>query len=156
MSSNYGPHPGSLAPARGARRRGRYLGRGRSSGHGKTSGRGVKGQFSRTGADRRPGFNGGNLPYLLRIPKRGFVNPFRTRYLHVNLADLEQAFSANDSVTPSSLAERGVLKAAGALIKVLGDGQISKPLSVSAHAFSRSAREKIAAAGGTCSVLKQD
>lgn len=147
-------HPGTLRPAPGATRRGRYLGRGRSSGHGKTSGRGFKGQFSRTGSDRRPGFMGGNLPLLLRIPKRGFVSPFKVRARVVALGDLAAAFADGAEATPESMVERGLLTTIRPAVKVLGDGDVTKALKVSAHAFSASAREKIVKAGGTCTVLK--
>jgi len=146
-------HPGNLSPARGSTRRGRYLGRGRSSGHGKTSGRGQKGQFSRTGAKRRPGFVGGDLPLMLRIPKRGFVNPFKTRYRLVSVASLDGAFEANAEVTPGALVKRGVLTTARPAVKVLGDGEMTKALNVKCHAFSESAKRKIAAAGGTATVI---
>ena len=146
-------HPGSLAPAPGSRRRGRYLGRGRSSGHGKTSGRGIKGQFSRTGSDRRPGFAGGDLPFILRIPKRGFVSPFKIDYRVVNLQALEAAFASGAAVTPEAMVERGVLSTPRPAVKVLGDGELTKALAVSAHAFSASARRKIEAAGGTCTLI---
>ncbi len=148
-------HSGSLSPAHGSRRRGRYLGRGRATGHGKTSGRGMKGQFARSGSRRRPGFMGGNLPFILRIPKRGFNQPLGRDYSVVNVSDLDSAYSAGEPVTPKSLVEKGMVGSARAAVKVLGDGGISKPLKVSAHAFSRSAREKIEAAGGECSVIER-
>lgn len=147
-------HPGTLKPAPGATRRGRYLGRGRSSGHGKTSGRGFKGQFSRTGSDRRPGFNGGNLPLMLRIPKRGFVSPFKTTFRVVALGDLAAAFADGVEATPAAMVERGLLATVRPAVKVLGDGEVTKPLKVSAQAFSQSARDKIVKAGGTCTVLE--
>jgi len=155
MSEGRGPgtHPGSLMPARGSHRRGRYLGRGRASGHGKTSGRGFKGQMSRTGSDRRPGFMGGNLPLMLRIPKRGFVSPFKVHYRLVQVGDLEQAFEAGSEITPAELVTRGLIARERPGVKVLGTGDLKKPLKVSAHAFSESARAKITAAGGTCTVL---
>ncbi len=143
----------SLTPAPGSRRKGRYLGRGRSSKRGKTCGRGQKGQFSRTGSDRRPGFAGGNLPLVLRMPKRGFVYPFRIDYRVVNIADLEGVFSANEAVTPDSLVEKGVLRTARPAVKILGGGEIKTALHVEAHAFSESAKKKIEAAGGTCAVV---
>jgi large subunit ribosomal protein L15 len=147
-------HPGSLSPARGSTRRGRYLGRGRSSGHGKTSSRGMKGQFSRTGAKRRPGFVGGDIPLILKMPKRGFVSPFKVRYRLVNVGALENAFESNAEVTPAALVERGLISTERPAVKILGDGSLSKSLKVSAHAFSGPAKEKIAAAGGTCALLR--
>ena len=146
-------HPGGLSPAKGSTRRGRYLGRGRSSGHGKTSGRGFKGQFSRTGAKRRPGFRGGELPMVLKLPKRGFVSPFKIRYQVVNVSDLETCCSAGAVVTPASLVAAGVLSTSKPAVKILGDGALAKSLTISAHAFTASARKKITAAGGTCTTL---
>lgn len=148
-----GSHPGSLKAAPGSTRRGRYLGRGRSSGHGKTSGRGIKGQFSRTGAKRRPGFRGGEMPIILKLPKRGFLAPFRVAYQIVNVAGLEARCAAGAAVTPDALVELGLIPTVKPAVKVLGDGAMTKALKVSAHAFSASARKKIEAAGGTCTVL---
>lgn len=146
-------HPGSLSPARGATRRGRYLGRGRSSGHGKTSGRGQKGQFSRTGAKRRPGFVGGDLPLMMKVPKRGFVSPFKIRYRLVSVGALDKAFEADAEVTPGALVRKGLLATDKPAVKVLGDGEITKAMKVKCHAFSESAMKKIAAAGGNPTVI---
>jgi large subunit ribosomal protein L15 len=155
MTDERGPgsHPGSLAPAAGSHHRGRYLGRGRASGHGKTSGRGFKGQMSRTGSDRRPGFLGGNLPLMLRIPKRGFVSPFKVRLRLVQVGDLERAFEAGAEITPAALVTAGLIARERPGVKILGTGDLKKALKVSAHAFSESARAKITAAGGACTVL---
>jgi len=144
---------GSLAPKEGSRHRGRYLGRGRASGHGKTSGRGIKGQLSRTGARRRPGFKGGDLREIMRFPKRGFVSPFKIDYRVVNVAELEARFQANDEVSPKSLVAKNVLPSAKPAVKVLGEGNLSKPLRVSAHAFSESAKQKIISAGGSVTLI---
>ena len=138
-----------LKPAAGARRARRRIGRGPGSGLGKTAGRGHKGQRSRSGFSRRRGFEGGQMPLLRRVPKRGFTNIFRTEYEIVNvarLADLE------GEVTPELLAEQGLVRA-GRPVKVLGQGEIKKKLKVSAHKFSASAKSKIEAAGGSCEVL---
>ena len=153
MSEPMGGHPGGLSPAKGSTRRGRYLGRGRASGHGKTSGPGFKGQFSRTGAKRRPGFRGGDLPLVLKIPKRGFTNPFKIKYQVVNVADLESAFAAGAAVDPDALVKAGILSTAKPAVKVLGDGALTKALKVAAHAFTESAKQKIAAAGGSTTTL---
>jgi len=153
MTEIPGGHPGGLSPAKGSTKRGRYLGRGRSSGHGKTSGRGFKGQFSRTGAKRRPGFRGGDLPLVLKIPKRGFTSPFKINYQVVNVSDLEAAFQAGATVTPAVLVQAGVLSTMKPAVKVLGDGAITKALNISAHAFTASAKKKIAAAGGSSTTL---
>ena len=131
---------------KGARGRIKRLGRGTGSGHGKTAGKGHKGQKSRSGYARQTGFEGGQMTLIRRVPKRGFTNLFKTSYSVVNLSQLGDF---DREVTPQSLAERGLVKS-GALVKVLGDGEIGKPLTVVAHKFSRSARAKIEAAGGSC------
>jgi len=146
-------HPGNLTPAPGSRRRGRYVGRGRSSGHGKTSGRGIKGQMSRTGAKRRPGFVGGDIPMFMRLPKRGFFAPGKVHYRLVNLWQLDNAFESGAEITPQAMMEKGLVSTLNPGVKVLGEGDIAKALKVSAHAFSKSAEEKIKAAGGTCTIL---
>ena len=133
----------NLQPAEGSRRDRKRIGRGHGPGHGKTSGRGFKGQFSRIGSDRRPGFMGGNLPLLLRIPKRGFVSPFKIKFLVVSLGDLAAAFADGAEASPAAMVERGLLTTVRPAVKVLGDGTVTKPLKVSAQAFSESAREKI-------------
>jgi large subunit ribosomal protein L15 len=97
---------------------------------------------------------GGNLPLILRIPKRGFVSPFKVRLRLVQVADLEAAFEAGAEVTPASLASKGLVSSERPGVKILGTGEIKKALKVSAHAFSESAKAKITAAGGTCTVLK--
>ena len=138
-----------LSPAPGSRRNRKRIGRGPGSGTGKTAGRGHKGQLSRAGFSRRRGFEGGQMPLLRRVPKRGFTNIFRTEYEIVNvagLADLE------GDVTPELLAEKGRVRA-GRQVKILGYGEIKKKLKVSAHKFSASAKSKIEAAGGSCEVL---
>ena len=146
-------HPGDLKPMPGSTRRGRYLGRGRSSGHGKTSGRGIKGQFSRTGSDRRPGFMGGELPLILKLPKRGFVSPFKVHYQLVSVGGLATAFETGAQVTPKAMVEHGLISTVHPAVKVLGDGEIAKPLNVSAHAFSDAARQKIEKSGGACALI---
>ncbi len=143
----------NLKPARGSRHRKVRVGRGIGSKLGKTAGRGNKGQKSRTGYSRRPGFEGGQMPLHRRIPKRGFRNPFGSDYAVVNVESLN-AFSAGDAVTPDALRARGLVSAkAESRIKVLGDGDLKVKLTVSAHAFSKSAQQKIAAAGGKAEIL---
>jgi len=135
-----------LSPAEGSKQKKKRVGRGPGSGLGKTAGRGEKGQKSRSGYSRRAGFEGGQMPLIRRVPKRGFTNIFKTVYSVINvrqLGDLE------GEVTPESLAERGLVRR-GQPVKVLGDGEMSKALTVVAHKFSRTAREKIEAAGGRC------
>ena len=140
-----------LSPARGATRSRKRVGRGPGSGHGKTAGRGNKGQKSRSGYRHQRGFEGGQMPLHRRIPKRGFTNIFRIEYDVVNLSDLDR-FDAGDSVTPEKLALRRLAHGRRP-VKILGDGELKKALTVSAHKFSASARSRIEAAGGRCEVL---
>lgn len=135
-----------LSPAKGSKKKKKRLGRGPGSGTGKTSGRGHNGQRSRSGYSQRPGFEGGQMPLIRRVPKRGFTNQFRTEYSVVNVGRLGDF---DDEVTPETLVERGYVRA-GRPVKILGDGDLDKALTVVAHAFSRTAREKIEAAGGSC------
>lgn len=137
-----------LKPAEGSKKRRRRVGRGIAAGQGKTAGRGTKGQKSRTGSGIKPYFEGGQLPLVRRLPHtRGFTNIFRKPYDVVNLQALNDKFDANTEVTPEMLVERGLV-ASGDRVKVLGHGELSKALTVKAHAFSSTAKEKIAAAGG--------
>jgi large subunit ribosomal protein L15 len=139
-----------LSPAPGSHRDRKRLGRGPGSGTGKTAGRGGKGQSARTGYKRRRGFEGGQMPLHRRLPKRGFKNFARVEYQVVNLRDLAEL---EGDVTPQSLREAGLVASLRRPVKVLGDGDMSRALSVSAHAFSKSAREKIVGAGGSVTVL---
>jgi large subunit ribosomal protein L15 len=129
------------------------IGRGPGSGHGKTSGRGHKGQGQRSGYSSLMVFEGGRMPLVRRIPKRGFNNKFSLAVAVVNVADLESAFSAGDAVTPETLHEKSLAKSRYDILKILGDGELSKKLTVSAHRFSASAREKIEKAGGEVVIL---
>jgi large subunit ribosomal protein L15 len=122
------------------------------SGHGKTATRGAKGQRSRAGMRMRPGFEGGQMPLHRRLPKRGFTNIFRNPYTVVNLSDLED-FKPEERITPELLVARGMVKKLGAGLKVLGGGEMKSPLHVCAHAFSKSAAEKIEKAGGKAEVI---
>ncbi len=140
-----------LSPAPGATRSRKRVGRGPGSGHGKTAGRGSKGQKSRTGYRHQRGFEGGQMPLHRRVPKRGFTNIFRVEYDVVNLSDLDR-FDAGDSITPEKLAQARLARGRRP-VKILGDGELTKPLTVSAHKFSASARTRIEAAGGRCEVL---
>jgi large subunit ribosomal protein L15 len=124
------------------------IGRGTGSGHGKTSGRGHKGQGSRAGFSMHPAFEGGQMPLVRRVPKRGFNNRWALTVAVVNLSDLEARFNDGDQVTPESLREKNLAKTRYDVLKVLGDGELTKKLTVSAHRFSRTAREKIEQAGG--------
>ena len=143
----------NLKPNRGAKHRRKRLGQGESSGHGKTSGRGGKGQTARSGSSIRIGFEGGQMPLIRRMPKRGFNNARHTvRYFGVNLRDLEQ-FEAGSVVDAAVLRAAGLKNDRADGIKILGDGELNKKLTVKAHAFSASARSRIEALGGACEVI---
>jgi large subunit ribosomal protein L15 len=142
-----------LKPPRGARSVRKRVGRGPGSGHGQTSGRGDKGQKARAGGHVQPWFEGGQLPLHRRVPKRGFTNIFRQEYAIINLKDLSR-FEAGTSLSPDLLWESGMIKHRKDLVKILGEGEISQPLYISAHKFSRSAIQKIEAAGGRAEVIK--
>jgi large subunit ribosomal protein L15 len=138
----------NLKPKKGARHAKKRLGRGPGSGHGKTAGRGEKGQKSRSGYSGKRGFEGGQMPLHRRLPKRGFTNIFKTDYAVVNVSDLER-FDNGASVDEATLRQAGLVKGSHDGVKVLGDGELSKKLTVSATKFSKSAREIIEKAGGT-------
>jgi len=142
----------NLKPPRGSRHRKVRVGRGMGSKLGKTSGAGNKGQKSRRGFSRRPGFEGGQMPLHRRIPKRGFHNPFRREFAVVNVETLN-AFAAGEEVTPELMRARGLVRLKDAPVKVLGDGELKAALKVKAHAFSKSAGEKITRAGGQFELL---
>jgi large subunit ribosomal protein L15 len=129
------------------------IGRGVGSGHGKTAGRGHKGQGSRSGSSSKRGFEGGQMPMMRRIPKRGFNNKFAETVAIVNLADLEDCFENGSEVTIDTLKAKKLAKGAYDQLKVLGDGSLTKKLKITAHKFSKSALEKIAQAGGEAVVL---
>ena len=138
-----------LRPPRGAKRARKRIGRGDGSGHGSFSGRGMKGQNSRSGGGVRPNFEGGQNPITKALPMmRGFTNIFRKEFSVVNL-DRLAAFPANTEVTPQLMAESGIVKNLKLPVKVLGRGELERPLTVEAHKFSGSARQKIEAAGGS-------
>ncbi len=142
-----------LRPSEGAFKTSKRLGRGVGSGTGKTSGKGHKGQNARSGGGVRPGFEGGQLPLFRRLPKRGFSNAmFKKEYATINVSDLEK-FEEGAVVTPEILKEMGILKKQLAGVKVLGNGELTKKLTVKAHKFSNSAIEKIEAKGGKAEVI---
>jgi large subunit ribosomal protein L15 len=143
----------NLKPPRGSRHRKVRVGRGMGSKMGKTSGAGNKGQQSRRGYSRRPGFEGGQMPLHRRLPKRGFLPPSCTTYAVVNVETLN-AFAAGETVTPEALMAHGIVRAKRNGLKVLGNGELKVALTVHAHAFSKSAQEKITAAGGKVEILK--
>jgi large subunit ribosomal protein L15 len=128
-------------------------GRGIGSGQGKTAGRGHKGQFARAGWKALSIFQGGGSPLVRRIPKRGFTNSGALTVAEINVGDLEDLFEVGASISPESLQEAGILKKRFDVLKVLGDGELTKKLAVSAHRFSASARQKIEQAGGTATVV---
>ena len=139
----------NLRAPKGSTHKKKRVGRGPGSGLGKTAGRGEKGQKSRSGYSAKIGFEGGQMPLHRRLPKRGFTNIFKKEWIEVSLSALEQSFDANEEVTPELLHERGLIKKARRDVVVLGSGEISKALKVSAHRFTKSAREKIERAGGS-------
>ena len=152
----------NLQPAEGSRKDRKRVGRGHGSGHGKTSGRGHKGYGSRAGAKDRARFEGGQNPIHMRMRKLRGPNkkmsmpfePFRTHTQPVNLADLEARFEAGAEVTPASLKAAGLATRRDVPVKILGRGELTKKLTVTAHGFSKSAREKIEGAGGTCTIVE--
>jgi len=141
-----------LRPPEGARKKRKRIGRGEGSGHGGTSTKGHKGGKARSGGTVSPGFEGGQMPLQRRIPKRGFKNPFRKEWSVINLGDLS-AFPEGAVVDVESLKSSGLVKKVAFGVKILGDGEISRPLTVRAHAFSLSAKKKIEAAGGKAEVI---
>ena len=147
------PTLSNLKPPRGSRHRKVRVGRGMGSKMGMTSGAGNKGQQSRRGYSRRPGFEGGQMPLHRRLPKRGFSAPDSKTYAVINVESLN-VFSAGDTISPELLYGLGVLKVKRESVKILGDGELKVALTVQAHAFSKSAEQKIAAAGGKVEVLR--
>jgi large subunit ribosomal protein L15 len=143
----------NLKPKKGSRHAKKRVGRGPGSGHGKTAGRGEKGQKSRSGFSRTLGFEGGQMPLHRRLPKRGFTNIFKKDYAVVNVSDLER-FDNGATIDEAALRQAGLVKGQHDGVKVLGDGELSKKLTVSATKFSKTAREIIEKAGGSCQEIK--
>ena len=144
-----------LKPVKGSVRKKKRMGIGIAAGQGKTAGRGTKGQGARRGGGKGPYFEGGQLPLVRRLPfKRGFTNIFRIEYQEVNVDSLEERFAAGDSVTGTTLVEKGLVRDAHKPVKILGRGELSKKLDVSAHGFTKSAQEKIEKAGGSVTTLQ--
>ena len=141
-----------LSPAVGSTKAPKRVGRGHGSGTGKTAGKGHKGQNARSGGGVRPGFEGGQMPLYRRLPKRGFHNKFANNFVEVNLKDLER-FDANAEITAEVLKEAGVISKICDGIVILGNGEITKPLTIKAKKFTKSAEEKIVAAGGKVQVI---
>jgi large subunit ribosomal protein L15 len=143
----------NLKPKKGARHAKKRVGRGPGSGHGKTAGRGEKGQKSRSGFSRMRGFEGGQMPLHRRLPKRGFTNIFKKEHAVVNLSDLER-FDNGVTVDETALRQAGLIKGKNDGIKILGNGKLTKKLTVVATKFSETARKQIEAAGGTCQEIQ--
>lgn len=142
-----------LSPTPGSKKKRKRVARGDSSGWGRTAGRGEKGQKSRSGASIRPFFEGGQIPLFRRLPKRGFNSPDHKEYHIVNLSVLDETFAANDMVDVEVLHSKGVIAKGKLELKILGNGEITKPLTVKAHKFSATAQAKIEAAGGKCELV---
>jgi large subunit ribosomal protein L15 len=140
-----------LKPAEGSKKRQKRVGRGIGSGHGKTSCKGHKGQKARSGGPKGPGFEGGQMPLQRRLPKRGFKNPFSVEYAIINLRDLNK-IEGLEIITAEVLVEKGIIKDLKNGLKVLGEGEVQRPFTIKADAFSASALIKIAAAGGKAEV----
>ena len=145
----------NLHPAKGSTHKKKRVGRGPGSGLGKTAGRGHKGQKSRSGYSSRPGFEGGQKPLQRRLPKRGFTNIFKKQWIEISLAKIESNFNAGDEITPEVLHERGLIKKAKHDLVILGTGEVSKALKISAHRFTKTAKEKIEKAGGTATEIQK-
>ena len=143
----------NLKPAAGSTHKKKRVGRGPGSGLGKTSGRGHKGQKSRSGYSSKSGFEGGQMPLQRRLPKRGFTNIFKKQWIEISLAKIEENFNAGDEVTPEILHDRGLIKKAKHDLVILGTGNITKGLKISAHRFTKTAKDKIEKAGGTASEI---
>lgn len=144
----------NLTPRPGSRKDRKRVGRGPGSGNGKTAGRGHKGAGSRSGTSQRRGFEGGQMPLIRRVPKRGFTNIFRKEHVIVNVSQLGR-FPAGSEVTPDVLLAEGVVAKIGDGVKILGNGTLAHRLTVKAHAFSKKAKETIEAAGGVCEVIER-
>lgn len=147
----------NLQPAKGANKNSKRIGRGQGSGHGGTSTRGMNGQLSRSGAKKRAWFEGGQMPMQRRIPKRGFTNIFKIRFLPINLGTLQSLIEkkkiSGTNITPVVLFNAGVISKANAPYKILGNGEINVKLNVEAYACSESAKQKIETAGGTIKII---
>jgi large subunit ribosomal protein L15 len=147
----------NIGAPKGANKNKKRVGRGPGSGHGKTSTRGHKGQKSRSGYSGRPGFEGGQMPLQRRLPKRGFTNIFKKEWIEISLTELEKRFEADDQITPELMVDRGIIKKSHLRrfegVVILGGGGLTKALNVTAHRFTRGAKEKIEAAGGQATLV---
>ena len=143
----------NLHPAPGSTHKKKRIGRGPGSGTGKTAGKGHKGQKSRSGYSSKRGFEGGQMPLQRRLPKRGFTNIFKKEWIEISLAKIEENFKTGDEVTPEILHERGLIKKAKHDLVILGTGEVTKSLKISAHRFTKTAKDKVEKAGGTATVI---
>lgn len=146
----------NLKPTAGSTHKKKRLGRGPGSGLGKTSGKGHKGQKSRSGYSSKIGFEGGQMPLQRRLPKRGFTNIFKKQWVEISLGKIEENFNSGDEITPEILHERGLIKKAKHDLVILGTGEVSKALKISAHRFTKTAKDKIEKAGGSISEIKRE
>ncbi len=145
----------NLKPAKGSTHKKKRIGRGPGSGTGKTAGKGHKGQKSRSGYSSKIGFEGGQMPLQRRLPKRGFTNIFKKLWIEISLAKIEENFSSGDEITPEILHERGLIKKAKHDLVILGTGELTKSFNISAHRFTKTAKEKIEKAGGSASAISK-
>lgn len=145
----------NLHPAKGSTHKKKRVGRGPGSGLGKTAGRGHKGQKSRSGYSSRPGFEGGQMPLQRRLPKRGFTNIFKKEWIEISLGKIEENFQTGDEITPEILHKRGLIKKAKHDLVILGNGDVTKSLNISAHRFTKTAKDKIEKAGGSANVIQK-
>ena len=145
----------NLHPAKGSTHKKKRIGRGPGSGTGKTAGKGHKGQKSRSGYSSKRGFEGGQMPLQRRLPKRGFTNIFKKEWIEISLAKIEENFKAGETVTPEILHERGLIKKAKHDLVILGTGEVSKSLNISAHRFTKTAKDKIEKAGGSVTKIEK-
>ena len=145
----------NLHPAKGSTNKKKRIGRGPGSGTGKTAGKGHKGQKSRSGYSHKIGFEGGQMPLQRRLPKRGFTNIFKKEWIEISLAKIEENFKAGETVTPEILHERGLIKKAKHDLVVLGTGELQKSLNISAHRFTKTAKDKIEKAGGSATKIEK-
>ncbi len=143
----------NIKPSKGSTHKKKRVGRGPGSGLGKTAGRGHKGQKSRSGYSSRPGFEGGQMPLQRRLPKRGFTNIFKKQWIEISLAKIEENFNSGDDITPEILHERGLIKKAKHDLVILGTGNLSKIFNISAHRFTKTAKDKIEQAGGSATAI---
>ena len=146
----------NLKPAVGSTHKKKRIGRGPGSGLGKTAGKGHKGQKSRSGYSSKIGFEGGQMPLQRRLPKRGFTNIFKTKWIEISLAKIEENFESGEAITPEILHERGLIKKAKHDLVILGTGDVTKALNISAHRFTKTAKDKIEKAGGSAVQISKE